>query len=86
MFVRLEKISPEKRQRRFYVMNVARTLFGEWCLIREWGRIGTAGGQRMVNYTASIGDAEAALARLCQQKYSRGYRWKAGATLDNTGE
>lgn len=53
MFVRLEKICPEKRQRRFYAMSVARTLFGEWCLVREWGRIGTAGGQRMVDYTAT---------------------------------
>ena len=47
MFVRLEKINAEERQRRFYVMNVSRTLFGDWCLIREWGRIGSKGGQRM---------------------------------------
>ena len=73
MFVRLEKINPEKRQRRFYVMNVAQTLFGEWCLIREWGRIGAAGGQRMVDYTASQEDAEAALRKLSDQKCHRGY-------------
>ncbi|GAA6160180.1 WGR domain-containing protein [Ruegeria sp. HU-ET01832] len=74
MFVRLEKINPEKRQRRFYVMRVAQTLFGEWCLIREWGRIGAAGGQRMVDYAASKEDAKAALGKLADQKYRCGYR------------
>lgn len=73
MFIRLEKINAEKRQRRFYVMNVTRTLFGEWCLIREWGRIGSAGGQRMIDYTDTEGEAEAALDRLFIQKCRRGY-------------
>ena len=73
MHVRLEKINLEKRQRRFYVMNVAQTLFGEWCLIREWGRIGSLGGQRMVDYVTSKEDAEAALNKLSEQKCRRGY-------------
>ncbi len=73
MQIRLEKIIPKKRQHRFYVMQVTRTLFGEWCLIREWGRIGSAGGQRMTDYTASKKDAEAALAKLFDQKRRRGY-------------
>jgi hypothetical protein len=34
--VRLEKINHIKRQRRFYLLGVMRTLFGEWCLVREW--------------------------------------------------
>lgn len=74
MHIRLEKIFPEKRQHRFYVMQVTRTLFGEWCLIREWGRIGSAGGQRMVDYTASKAEAEAALGKLSDQKCRRGYQ------------
>lgn len=73
MFVRLEKINPEERQKRFYVMNVTRNLFGEWCLIREWGRIGSAGGQRLINYAESREDAEAKMAKLISQKNRRGY-------------
>ncbi len=73
MFVRLEKINPAERQMRFYEMNVAQTLFGEWCLIREWGRIGTAGGQRMVDYTNTKEEAEAVLNKLSAQKCRRGY-------------
>ena len=45
MLTRLEKINPGRRQKRFYLLQVTQTLFGEWCLIREWGRIGMAGGQ-----------------------------------------
>lgn len=73
MFVRLEKINPEAHQWRFYAMHVAQTLFGEWCLIREWGRIGAAGGQRMVDYAATREEAEAALDRLSARKCRRGY-------------
>lgn len=73
MQIRLEKINPEKRQRRFYVMQVTRTLFGEWCLIREWGRIGSAGGQRMTDYAASREEAETALEKLSNLKSRRGY-------------
>ncbi len=73
MFVRLEKTNPAERQRRFYVMCTARTLFGEWCLIREWGRIGSAGGQTMIDYTETREQAEAALGKLSAQKCRRGY-------------
>lgn len=74
MFVRLEKINHEQRQMRFYVMHVTRTLFGEWCLIREWGRIGSSGGQKMVEYTGSKAEALAALDTLLARKCRRGYR------------
>lgn len=73
MQIRLEKIDPAKRQHRFYVMYVTRTLFGEWCLIREWGRIGSRGGQRMADYTDSKEEAETALTKLSNQKCRRGY-------------
>ena len=73
MFVRLEKINLAKRQKRFHVMNVAQTLFGEWCLIREWGRIGSAGGQWMIDFTETKEEAEAALNKLSAQKCRRDY-------------
>lgn len=73
METRLEKFNHLKRQKRFYVLNVAQTLFGEWCLVREWGRIGAAGGQKMVEYWPSQVAAETALAELKKIKGRRGY-------------
>lgn len=73
MFVRLEKINPDLRQRRYYVMQIARTLFGEWCVIRHWGRIGTAGGQQMTDYVDTFEDAVLNLNALRKQKRKRGY-------------
>jgi predicted DNA-binding WGR domain protein len=32
------------------VINVQPDLFGQWCFIREWGRIGRAGQVRMIPY------------------------------------
>ncbi len=33
---------------RYYLMDVQTTLFGEWSLVREWGRIDRAGQVRIV--------------------------------------
>ena len=73
MDIRLEKINPFKRQRRFYALGISQTLFGDWCLIREWGRIGSAGGQTKVDYLGSKQAAEAAMKRLKTAKNRRGY-------------
>lgn len=75
---RLEKIIPDKRQRRFYTLSVVKTLFDEWCLIREWGRIGSKGGQRMVDYFMSEAEAIIALNALWQVKIKRGYTPEVG--------
>jgi predicted DNA-binding WGR domain protein len=69
----LEKINHIKRQRRFYLLGVMRTLFGEWCLVREWGRIGAAGGQSKRTYFASRADCEAELQKIKSTKARRGY-------------
>ena len=71
--VHLEKINHVKRQRRFYLLGVVRTLFGEWCLIREWGRIGAVGGQSMNAYFESREDCEAELQKIKSTKVKRGY-------------
>ncbi len=39
----LYRIDSGKRMRRFYRLDVQPNLFGQWCLIREWGRIGSSG-------------------------------------------
>jgi predicted DNA-binding WGR domain protein len=37
-------IDPAANKRRFYHLSIQPTLFGEWALVREWGRIGRGGG------------------------------------------
>lgn len=69
----LEKTVPSKRQRRFYALSVCQTLFGEWCLVREWGRIGAAGGRKMVAYLDSESDALTELENAKRAKNKRGY-------------
>ncbi len=45
-FYSLQKIRPEENQYRFYTLRVTPSLFDEWTLIREWGRIGSSGTLR----------------------------------------
>ncbi len=39
----LTKIDPEQNMARFYALDVQPTLFGEFVLLKEWGRIGSGG-------------------------------------------
>lgn len=73
MFQYLEKIDPEKRQMRFYALTLDETLFGEWCLTREWGRIGSKGGQRMCHFGSSRAEIQHQMDAIAAQKQRRGY-------------
>jgi predicted DNA-binding WGR domain protein len=53
-------------------MDIRADLFGEWCFVREWGRIGQAGQTRQAVYM-SHAEARAALERHCRVKEKRGY-------------
>jgi predicted DNA-binding WGR domain protein len=68
----LHRIDPVKNMRRFYWLDVQPDLFGQWCFIREWGRIGHAGQVRTIAYPAAI-DAHEALAAQRRAKERRGY-------------
>jgi len=68
----LEKVDPAKGMARFYVISVEPTLFPETALVRRWGRIGTAGRQR-VELHPSPSSAGDALRRWLRRKIRRGY-------------
>lgn len=70
---RLIKVVPAENKRRFYAMRTLPTLFGDWALQREWGRIG-AGGRLCHDLFRNEGEALSALAKLAQTKVRRGYR------------
>ncbi|MGO9545565.1 MAG: WGR domain-containing protein [Rhodomicrobium sp.] len=68
----LTKINPAQNMARFYVLDVQRTLFGDWALVREWGRIGRAGqGRRVIFGTQEA--AHTALALELKRRGKRGY-------------
>ena len=70
--ITLRRTDPERNMYRYYRLDVQPDLFGNWCCIREWGRIGAAGQIRSVLYPTPI-EAKAALARQRQAKERRGY-------------
>jgi predicted DNA-binding WGR domain protein len=79
----LEKRHPAKNIARFYRMAVMPNLFGEWTLLREWGRIGQ-GGQIRMYWFRNEDQAVAALIVLEAAKRQRGY-WVETQQLDMFG-
>lgn len=76
--VHLRRIDPARNMRRFYELALQPTLFGGASVVRNWGRIGTA-GQSMMQTFDHAADARAALERLARRKRRRGYHGSAGA-------
>jgi predicted DNA-binding WGR domain protein len=70
--VTLTRRDPERNMHRYYRLDVQPDLFGEWCLTREWGRIG-AGGQTRSSPYPTPAEAQAALERQRRAKERRGY-------------
>jgi len=71
--IALQRIRPERNERRFYRMEVTTDLFGTVLLLRRWGRIGTDGRQRSEAYADRMA-AAAALDLWTARKLRRGYR------------
>jgi predicted DNA-binding WGR domain protein len=70
--VMLYRIDAAKRMHRFYRLDVQPDLFGHWCLVREWGRIGSSGQTRSLPFPTAQ-EAESALDKQRQTKERRGY-------------
>ena len=78
--LRLERCDPARKMMRFYALQVAPNLFGEWCLLRVWGRIGRR-GQMRTDWFETKQEAEGALLVLERSKRKRGYREKQQKNL-----
>ncbi|CAN7749881.1 WGR domain-containing protein [Rhizobium sp. LjRoot258] len=68
----VERKDPARNMARFYAVSIDQTLFGEACLTRRWGRIGTS-GQSMTHHFEREQDAVVLFLNLIRQKRSRGY-------------
>ena len=71
--IKLTRSDPARNMHRFYALQLTATLFGEWALVAEWGRIGSA-GQVQERLFAAPELAAAALAQRQRAKMRRGYR------------
>lgn len=71
--INLARIDDDKNMARFYKLDVQPTLFGEWAVVREWGRIGRGGTVRSTPYNTAR-EAEAARDQQRGAKERRGYR------------
>ena len=69
----LDRIRPEQNERRFYAMSVTTDLFGNILLLRNWGRIGTAGRVRF-DLCSGTTEAKTAFDELARTKHRRGYK------------
>jgi predicted DNA-binding WGR domain protein len=63
---------PAKNLHRFYVVQLAPTLFGSWMLLREWGRSGSPGTVRVTSF-AQYDDAEQAARQIIKRRLQHGY-------------
>jgi predicted DNA-binding WGR domain protein len=57
---------------RFYVVDITPTLFGEWAVLREWGRRGSPGTLRLDSYRRRE-EAQAAERRTIRRRLQRRY-------------
>jgi predicted DNA-binding WGR domain protein len=72
----LERRDASRNMARFYVLAIEPTLFGDSGLVREWGRIGSA-GRRRLDLHADPEMAAEALDTWLERKRRRGYRLRS---------
>lgn len=69
----IERRDAHRNMARFYALSIEETLFGQTCLVRRWGRIGTTG--RTVQHSFDTEDEAVALfLELLRAKRMRGYQ------------
>lgn len=68
----LRRVDPARNMARFYSLEISPSLFGEFALVRRWGRIGHQGRQIIELYT-DRGSAVRALRLTARLKQKRGY-------------
>ena len=71
--VALRRLDPARNMARFYAVTVQPTLFGQWALVRRWGRINTD-GRRVEEWFSELPPALAAAANQVEAKRRRGYQ------------
>lgn len=76
----VERRDATRNMARYYALSIEPDLFGEVCLRRRWGRIGSTGQAKTHSFDDEK-DAVALLLEILRQKQKRGYRPR-GATAE----
>lgn len=74
--LRLERHAAARNLHRAYGLRLARSLFGHWGLVRQWGRVGCSGATK-TEWFECAAEAEAALSGKLQEKRRRGYELRS---------
>jgi predicted DNA-binding WGR domain protein len=72
MITTMYRVDPKANMARFYALSLQPTLFGEWALVREWGRIGQRSCS-LLNTYADLRAASQAGETLIAAKRKKGY-------------
>ena len=76
----LQRHDDAKYVHRYYYITIVPNLFGNFVLIREWGRIGSTGGQRKEDgFPNEIASLEVGL-KIRIQKRKKGYSQRTNST------
>ena len=76
----LTRTDPARNIDRFYIVDVTPTLFGDWTVMREWGRRGSPGTVRLSSYERR-NEAETAEQRTIKRRLQRGYLAQPALTV-----
>ena len=68
----LDRIDEARNMARYYVLSIEPTLLGETAMVRQWGRTGSKGQQR-IDLHADRAKARIALDTWLRRKLRRGY-------------
>lgn len=68
----LERIDRTRNMTRYYRLSAVETLFGDWAVVREWGRIGRR-GQTREESAPTRQSAERLIADYAARRLRRGY-------------
>ena len=69
----LKKTDPDANLYRFYRLDIVQGLFGDWGVVRNWGRIGSS-GQVRTDWFETEAEAKNARFELHIAKAKRGYK------------
>ena len=77
----VEHNDPNRTMARFYAMHISYSLFGEPCLFRQWGRIGTSGQDKLEHFEHEA-DAIRTFLDVVKKKQARGYTPRKGESCN----
>jgi predicted DNA-binding WGR domain protein len=71
--IHMHRTDPTRNMARFYQISIEASLFGDWTVVRRWGRIGSR-GRTQLEFCENVGEASIRIEQIVHAKHRRGYR------------